>query len=139
MKPDELPFEESIEFMRHKEVSDSRNPQEVLEDELAALKNFIPFGDAINLEICWIPDPDPPVFGEVINQKIFLYDSNLKNAISTLRHEYLDFYLSKRLISPLMAIVNLFIELKTNEIYKEKEKVVDCLLKFIDLSNNIRK
>jgi hypothetical protein len=124
--------------MRNKEVNYPRNPQEVLEDELALLKNLIPFDAAQNLAVCWIPNSDSPVFGEVKNQKIFLYDSKLENAVSTLKHEYLDFYLSKQLISPLMAVVNLFIELKTNEIYKEKEKVIDCLLKFIDLSHDTK-
>ena len=120
-------------MMRNKKTSNPRNPKDALEDELATLKKLIPFDHATNLTVFWTPNPDSPKLGEVKNHKIFLYDSNLEAAISTLKHEYLDYYLSKRLISPLIAIVNLFIELKTNEVYREKERVVESLIRFIDL------
>jgi hypothetical protein len=120
-------------------VRDRSRPQVLLEKELATLKKLIPFEAAANLSVCWKPNPAAPVLGEVIGHTVFLYDSDIEEAVGTLRHEFLDYYLSKRLISPVMAMVNLLIDLKTKEIYEEKEKVVECLLKFIDLSQDAEK
>jgi hypothetical protein len=125
--------------MSKKNVSATRNPQTLIEKELATLKNLIPFEAAQNLDLCWKPDANAMVFGEIENLTIFLYDENQEEAIVTLRHEYVDFYLSTSLIRPLLAVINLFIELKTKEIYKEKERVVDSLIKFINLSQDATK
>jgi hypothetical protein len=124
--------------MANKYDNTARCPQALLEKELIALKTLLPFEAAQKLSVCWKPNLNAPVLGEIVDCTIFLYDSNIEAAVSTLKHEYLDFYLSKRLISPLISMLNLFIELKTKEVYLEKERVVDSLLKFIDLTRDTK-
>jgi hypothetical protein len=60
-----------------------------------------------------------------------IYDEDLREAKNTLKHEYLDCLLTRKIVEPLIAIVNTFIKLKEGEVHKEKEQIVSTLSKLI--------
>jgi len=107
----------------------SRNVQRDLEEELARLKTMVPFEEA--LTVCWTPRSHGKVSGEVVGNTIYVYDENLREAQKTLKHEYLDCLLTRKIVEPLIAMVNTFIKLKEREIYQQKEKVVSTLSRLI--------
>ena len=60
-----------------------------------------------------------------------IYDEDPREAKNTLKHEYLDCLLTRKMIEPLIAIVNTLIKLKEMEIYKAKEQMVSTLSKLV--------
>ncbi len=70
--------------------------------------------------------------GEVKNGIIYVYEPNFEKVINVLRHEVIDYCLTSRIVNPLINLVNLLIKSKETEIYKEKEKLVESILEFID-------
>jgi len=103
--------------------------QDILERHLVKLKTLIPCDDVTGVR--WKPHVESRLSGEVVEGIIYVYDEGLRDALETLRHEYLDCILTKKIIDPLTAIVNLFIEDKTREIYRQKERVVEGLSKLL--------
>lgn len=103
--------------------------QDVLEKQLVKLKTLIPCDDVT--EVRWKPQVESRLSGEVVDGIVYVYDEGLRDALETLRHEYLDCILTRKIINPLTAIVNLFIEDKTREIYRQKERVVESLSKLL--------
>lgn len=106
-----------------------KNVQPVLEEELARLKRLVPFEE--ELTVHWKPQAHTKMSGEVIGKTIYVYDENQHEAIATLKHEYLDCLLTRRLVNPLVTLVNTFIKLREKEIYMEKERIVTHLLRLI--------
>ena len=111
--------------MKEAKVDRCQDVQSVLEAELVRLKSRIPFTGT--LDVCWAPRPDLRISGEVRESMIYVYDQNREEALRTLRHEYLDCLLTRRVVNPLIAMVNAFIKLREREIYQEKEKIVNVL------------
>jgi hypothetical protein len=106
--------------------------QAALESELGKLEAAIPY-DGIS-SIVWKPGKEGKLAGEVSNGTIYVYDEDLNAAIDTLKHEYIDCYLTRKIVNPLTALVNLFVEDKTREIYKQKERIVDVFSRLIENS-----
>lgn len=65
---------------------------------------------------------------------IFIYDEDLGEAVKTLRHEYLDCLLTRKLVDPLVAMINTLMKMKERDIYKGKERIVNTLSKLIGAS-----
>jgi len=106
-----------------------KNIKRILEEELARLKRLIPFEEELTL--CWKPRSHGEISGEVISNTIFIYDENPQEAVKTLKHEYLDCLLTRKLIDPLIALINTLIKMRAQEIYKRKERIVNTLSKLI--------
>lgn len=104
-----------------------RYVETALKKEFAKLKRQIPCDEVTS--VSWKPKTGDNLSGEVLNGTIFVYDENQYDAIETLKHEYLDCVLTRKIINPLIATINLFIEDKAREIYKEKERIINSLLK----------
>lgn len=103
--------------------------QRILERELARLKTMIPFEEILTL--CWYPQPENKVSGQVVGNTLYIYSETVREAVETLQHEYLDCLLTRKIIEPLITMVNTFIKLKEREIYQEKERIVARLLKLV--------
>jgi hypothetical protein len=103
--------------------------QDVLEKHLVKLKTLIPCDEVT--EVRWKPQVQSHLSGEVAEGIIYVYDEGLRDALETLRHEYIDCILTKKIVNPLTAIVNLLIQDKTREIYRQKERVVEGLSKLL--------
>ena len=93
------------------------------------MKKTIPFEES--LAVRWSPQPESKVSGEVVGNTIYVYSETIHEAVETLKHEYIDCLLTRKIIEPLIAVVNTFIKLKEREIYEEKERIVKRLLKLV--------
>ncbi len=50
---------------------------------------------------------------------------DLKKAVQTLRHEFIDYCITSVIVNPLIEIINLLIKSKEAEVYRQKEKIAD--------------
>jgi len=60
---------------------------------------------------------------------IYIYELDCTKALDTLRHEFLDYSISKT-IEPYQKIANILIALINDEAYQRKEKLVEALSRF---------
>jgi len=104
------------------------NLQKRLEEELERLKKILGIND---LQVIWIPEGDPKLSGKVEDNTIFIYEVDEERAIDALRHEIIDYMISK-VIEPYRAFANKLVELMNEEAYKRKEQVVESLKKLIE-------
>jgi len=81
--------------------------------------------------VYWKPQQAVKVSGKVVGSTIYIYNEKQKEAVDTLKHEYLDCILTRRLVNPLVTLVNTFVKLTENEIYNEKERIVNGLSKLV--------
>jgi len=107
----------------------SKSVQRVLEKKLARLKRLVPFEELLTVR--WNPRSHGKISGEVVGNTILIYDENLQEALKTIKHEYLDCLLTRKLVDPLIAIINTLMKLKEREIYKGKERIVNTLSKLV--------
>lgn len=99
-----------------------------LESELARLKSKFNLGQELTLE--WAPD-DGPKSGEVTGTTIRIYEANRVKAIDTLRHEFIEYLLTRDLVAPYKELINKLISLFEEEMYDRKEKLVETLRELI--------
>ena len=66
--------------------------QKRLEEELERLKKILGIND---LQVIWIPEGDPKLSGKVEGNTIFIYEVDEEKAIDALRHEIIDYMISK--------------------------------------------
>jgi len=104
------------------------NFQKRLENELERLKKRFKIG--YELKVVWSPNNSGNLAGEVKGETIYIYDENEKEALKTLRHEFLDYAISK-LIEPYKNVTNKLIMLMNEEAYKRKEKLVEALIELM--------
>ncbi|MEM3504008.1 MAG: hypothetical protein QW134_07275 [Nitrososphaeria archaeon] len=103
--------------------------QKSLEIELERLKKVSNLG--VGLKVKWVPDETKNVHGEVLNNMIYVYDTEFEKAIETLRHEFLDYVVTKGVIEPLVAVINMLIKCLEAKVYVEKEKLTEGLISIL--------
>ena len=108
--------------------SKSINVQESLEEELEGLKKKLGLG--YELQVSWVPDKNSALSGEVVEEKIFIYENKYEKAFETLKHEFLDYAISG-IIEPYKKVTNKLIMLINEEAYMNKEKLVKALSQLI--------
>jgi len=74
-----------------------------------------------------MPNAGKGLSGEVKDGVIYIYDRTEDEALKTLRHEFIDYLITSRIVKPLVSLINLLIEAREAEIYREKERLVDRL------------
>jgi len=102
---------------------------EIVSAELQKLKEKL--RDCRELTVVWTPKFQSSVHGEVKGTTIYIYEEDPKRALHTLRHEFIEYYIYKEIIKPLVSWINLqkcFIE---DLLYIKKERVVENLLDLI--------
>jgi hypothetical protein len=99
-----------------------------LTKELEFLKRRLNLGHELTLK--WLPGEKDGICGEVKGGCIYLYEEDEESALETLKHEFLDYVVSKA-AEPYQRIANRLIELTNEETYKRKEKLVECLCKLL--------
>jgi hypothetical protein len=102
--------------------------QDKLHQELEDMKQKLNIGH--ELAVKWVPTANGKLSGEVKGECIFVYEVDEKKALETLKHEFLDYVISK-VAEPYQRIANRLIELTNEETYKRKEKLVECLCKLL--------
>ena len=95
-----------------------------LAEELERLKNLLGVGHELTVE--WLPGQNEKLSGEVKGHCIYVYDKDEKSALETLKHEFLD-YLISRVVEPYEKVANLMIRMVNDEGYARKEKLVEAL------------
>ena len=107
-----------------RQVTQAKDLQDVLEEELERLKRKLFLG--YELKVVWIPDGSEKLSGEVKGDTIFIYERNEGDAFETLRHEFLDYVVSK-VIEPYKEVTNKLIVLINEDAYRRKEKLIEKL------------
>ena len=110
--------------------------QRILDKELARLRGLTPTVEISTVK--WRPRSKCVISGEVVGNIIFIYDSSLDEALKTLRHEFFDCLITRKIITPLVSLINTLIKTREREIYREKEQLIDFLSKLVQQvrSNN---
>jgi hypothetical protein len=78
----------------------------------------------------WLPSAAKVVSGEVKGDCILIYDEDEEVALETLKHEFVDYALS-RMVEPYKEFVNQLVALINNMAYERKEELVDALTRLI--------
>jgi len=102
--------------------------QNILERELERLKHTLQMG--YELKVVWIPGNDSKLAGEVKGDTIFIYEETEGEALETLRHEFLDYAISK-VVEPYKEVTNKLIALVNEEAYRRKENLLEILSELI--------
>jgi hypothetical protein len=100
-----------------------------LEEELQRLKVETGLGDELSVK--WIPNPDSDRHGEVKGTMIYIYDDCEERAVVTLKHEFIDYHISKEVIEPLVKYINVQKCLIEDLVYDRKERLVKRFLKLL--------
>ena len=100
-----------------------------LEEELGRLKAETGLGS--ELVVKWAPKPDSDRHGEVRGFTIYIYDESEDRAFLTLKHEFLDYHITKEIIDPLVKFINLEKRLIEDLVYDRKERLVKRFLKIL--------
>ena len=96
----------------------------LLKQELARLKSKFKLGQELRLE--WMPN-NGPKSGEVTGTTIRIYEEDETKALNTLRHEFIEYLLTRDLMAPYKRLINRLISLFEEEMYDRKEKLVQRL------------
>jgi len=78
----------------------------------------------------WSPSSDSKLSGEVKGNVLYIYESDGFRAVDVLRHEFID-YLVSEAVEPYRSVTNKLIQLLNEVAYKNKEKVVEALIKLL--------
>ena len=100
-----------------------------LEEELERLK--VETGLGCELSVKWAPNPDSDRHGEVLGTVIYVYDLCEDRAVLTLKHEFLDYHITKEVIDPLVKFINIEKCLIEDLVYDRKERLVKRFLKLL--------
>ncbi len=100
----------------------------ILEEELERLKARV--GIKTDFTVVWLPKADSKKEGEVVGNTIFVYSSDIDEALQTLRHEFVDIIVSSA-IQPYLKLVNILLSAISEDAYKKKEEAVEALLKLL--------
>jgi hypothetical protein len=100
-----------------------------LDEELQRLK--VETGLGYELSVKWIPKPDFDRYGEVKGTMICIYDDCEDRALLTLKHEFIDYHITKEVIEPLIKYINVQKCLIEDLIYSRKERLVKRFLRLV--------
>ena len=103
--------------------------QNMLELQLEKLKRTMKMG--YELKAFWVPNCNSKLSGEVRGNSIYIYEEDENIALETLKHEFIDYAISK-VIEPYKEVTNRLIALVNENAYRRKEKLVDILVQLVD-------
>jgi hypothetical protein len=98
--------------------------EEKLRSALEGLKQTLNLGHELTLK--WVPNGEKKLSGEVLKDCIYIYEETEKEALDTLKHEFLDYAISS-VIEPYKEVTNKLIALINEEAYRRKERLVEKL------------
>lgn len=100
-----------------------------LDDELERLK--VESGMGCELSVRWVPNPGSDRHGEVKGSVIYVYDEDEERAFLTLKHEFIEYHISKEVVKPLIKLINIQKCVIEDLIYSRKERLVKGILKLL--------
>jgi len=96
----------------------------IIGEELNKLKKALPLGE--DLQAKWIPSETSKLDGEVKEGVIYIYAGDEAKAVDIVRHEYIDFAISRPILM-YQKVTNSLISLINQLAYAEKERLVENL------------
>jgi hypothetical protein len=84
-----------------------------------------------HLKLVWRPDLGRDISGEVRNGTLYVYEEDQDKALDTVKHELIDYLITSKLVKPLVEMINLLIKSRESDIYREKEKIVEALIRML--------
>jgi len=109
-------------------VLSNYNFQIELEEELERFKRILKFG--YELKVRWVPNNNSKLSEEVRGDYIYIYDQDREVAVETLKHEFIDYAISK-VIEPYKEVTNRLISFINEDAYRRKENLVNMLAQLI--------
>ena len=100
-----------------------------LGEELGRLK--VESGLGYELSVKWIPNSDSDRHGEVEGTVIYIYDDCEERALLTLKHEFIEYNITKEVIDPLIKYINVQKCMIEDLISSRKERLVKRFLKLL--------
>jgi hypothetical protein len=100
-----------------------------LERELRRVQSLT--GLNSSLKVDWVPNGSREVHGEVRGDIIYVYDEGVEEAVQTLKHEFIDYCITREVVTPLVDLVNALIKSRETEAYRRKEKLADLFSSLI--------
>ena len=113
----------------HKIGEEGQDVRVELERELRRLQSL--WGLNSSLKVEWIPNGSREVHGEVGGSTIYIYDEGLEEAVRTLKHEFIDYCITREVVTPLVDLVNALIKSREIEVYRRKERLVELFSSLI--------
>ena len=107
------------------------NQKKLLLTELYRLQRIT--GYMHNFDVIWSPQSNSQIEGKVEGNIITIYSEDIRDALDTLQHEFVD-YVTSQTIKPYITLVNSLMGIITKEAYETKEKSVEALLSLINSS-----
>jgi hypothetical protein len=105
-----------------RDLLESAKPQttvrERLEVELKRLKHELRLG--CELRIWWVPNGHSTPSGEVRGDNIFIYEANEDVAIESLKHEFIDYTISK-VTEPYKEMMNKLFPIINGDAYRKRD------------------
>jgi len=120
---------QTLNHRHRKNIDDRHRVEAKLDEELERIR--IKLGLNNKLRVAWMPHIHNGLSGEVREGVIYIYEAEEDKALHALRHELIDHLITSRIIKPLVNLVNLLIKSREAEIYKDKEKLVEMLLRLL--------
>jgi hypothetical protein len=120
--------------MAQQKMNASDDIKRQLDSELKMLQNKVSTGYEVTVE--W--QPGATEFGaggkklaEIVRgDTIFIFSGNLDEAISLVRHGFLEWILNQH-TRPYLRLINKLITLQEEQQYERKEKIIEALLKLL--------
>jgi len=99
-----------------------------LKAEVERLKLLAGLGQEI--KVVWRPCLDSSLSGEVRGNDLIIYETDEKEALKTLRHEFIDFIVSQA-VEPYKEVANILVKQLNKNAYQNKEFVVEALCRLM--------
>lgn len=101
-----------------------------MESELKRLKRTLGMGHELRLK--WLPGQvkhhrGRRISGEVLDEVIYIYDESEPRALTTLKHEFIEYILTIGFTASYKRMINTLISAFEEEMYQRKEWVVKRL------------
>jgi len=112
-------------------MASNMNKKGKLEEELAKIQGKL--GMDLDLTVAWVPGhvrrsvDGIALSGEVRGSTIIIYEEDEAEALKTLKHEFLDYVISREVEAPYKDLVNRLIGAFEAGAYRRKERLVERL------------
>lgn len=102
----------------------------ILNDELQSLEKKT--GTHTEYTIRWTPKVDSVKEGEVkfSEKTIYIYSTNLQDALDTLRHEFFEILVCNAQ-KPYVDLIKILFHIVSNQAYENKEEMIECMVSLI--------
>ena len=78
-----------------------------------------------SLKVEWVPNGNRDVHGEVRSDIIYVYDEGVEEVVRTLKHEFVDYCITREIVTPFVDLINTLIKSREAEVYRRKEKLAE--------------